>query len=366
MTRQYGKGRVFRQPKSPRYYIAYMGPTEEVREVAGDTEQEARQLLEKRLREVANHREGLKKFTAPVQRRITVNELLDDVVKDHEIKGRKSVRTTKYHMNPVRLHLGSTRAASVTAKTIERYISARQAEGVANTTIDRELEFIRRAFRLGVSSGLVGFVPEVPQLVARHANARSGFFGHEAFFAVLKQIPSPDFRDFLEWLFFTGMRPGEINSLTWESYDRETRTLRLRTSDTKANTRPRVIPITGPLEPVFARRIEARRLDVPTIFHANSCRLVRQVGGLYNRFYRQWRAACAAVGIQGAIPYDLRRTAIRNLRDAGVPERVAMEISGHTSRATFDRYGIVDERDISEAFESLIRRKIRINEDMKT
>jgi integrase len=62
-----------------------------------------------------------------------------------------------------------------------------------------------------------------------------------------------------------------------------------------------------------------------------------------------WHAACAKAGVAGTIPYDLRRCAIKNLRKAGVPERVAMEISGHRSRATFDRYGIVDERDLRDA-----------------
>jgi integrase len=47
--------------------------------------------------------------------------------------------------------------------------------------------------------------------------------------------------------------------------------------------------------------------------------------------------------------HDLRRTAARDFRRAGVSEGVIMRLCGWETRSMFDRYNIIDEHDLAEA-----------------
>jgi integrase len=86
-----------------------------------------------------------------------------------------------------------------------------------------------------------------------------------------RSITSRTTRDFIAWGFCSGMRKGEIPKLEWSMFDRggPTWVLNLPGSITK-NGRERALGLQGEVRSIIERRIRARRLNCPLIFHRTS------------------------------------------------------------------------------------------------
>jgi integrase len=306
-----------------------------------------------------NKERGEGALVTTADRRATVADLLDDLVRHYEMRRLASLRTVRQHRaalldldpetgKPGKEGVGSLPACKLATARLVQLVTTWQRAGVADATINRRLTSLKRAYRLALLSDppKVTRVPHIPRLPEH--NVREGFFEKAEFHAVLEALPADGLRDFVEWAFWTGMRKGEIAKLTWAAFDRETWLLTLAAKDAKSRHARRV-PLVGPLRAIIERRRAGRRLDCPLIFWRMSDGRPRRVC----EFRKAWATACDAAAVGGRLFHDLRRTGVRNLVRAGVDRKVAMKISGHRTESVFERYNIDTDADLREAVEKL-------------
>ena len=356
-----GDGRIFRKPNSKFWWIAYYGPAadgtmREIRESSrSEQEATAQKLLRKRTREVGNHRSAIRTFEGPKQERLTVSDLLNSLEADYRRRSIKSLGRTLNHMKPVRKFFEHVRAVSVTPDLIRRYVETRRtpkktSSGAAKTLsqakVNRELEVLASAFSLAVKEERIAHKPHIPYL-SEAGNVRRGFFERDELDRIVEHLNSP-MKEMVEFAFVSAWRKEEIRTLRWENVDRAAKEVRL--FDSK-NGEGRVLPLDESTWTLFEALWSRRQFTTPAgpalsefVFHCGNGRPVGEAN-----FEILWRRARTKAGLPAKLFHDLRRSAIRNLVRAGVPERVAMSISGHRTRSVFDRYNITSSDDKREA-----------------
>lgn len=270
---------------------------------------------------------------------VKMSALFALVKTDYENNKRKSESNITYQ----RKHLAwfdESSAERLRSGDVEQYKDMRLAEGSKRATINLELATLRRALNLGYQRGLIVKVPTITLFPIGNSNRRVGFFEHEDYLKMLA-VCRPYQKQVLRFGYSCGWREGEIFNLKWnENYDEAGNCIRIFTSK---SGKGRTLPLSvGECGVVIQEQKERRMKNCPYIFHHNGFQLNR------NTFGRHWREACEGASVDKHF-HDLRRTVVRNLTRAGVPRVVAKMITGHESDNVFERYDIVDDRDLRDA-----------------
>jgi integrase len=128
---------------------------------------------------------------------------------------------------------------------------------------------------------------------------------------------------------------------------------------TTKNGKGRIIWLPDELRAMLTQQWENRPVGYPWVFHRNGRRM--------KCLKESWKIACQEAGLRGKVPHDLRRSTVRNLVRAGIPERVAMQVTGHADRSVFERYNIVSPGDLQQVAQVLngVQRRDTLANDYK-
>ncbi|MGA1864356.1 MAG: tyrosine-type recombinase/integrase [bacterium] len=277
--------------------------------------------------------------------RVTFDELCEDIKTDYRIRGMKSQDRLERSIKNLQKMFAGMYATEINTARIKRYIDLRMNEEASNGTINRELSALGKMFTLGAECTppkvLKDKVPHIRKL--KEANPRTGFFEYAELQAVLSELPQ-FYHGPVIFAYETGWRQSEVFKLQWENVNLIEKTVTLDVGTTK-NNEGRVIFMTETMRTLIQAQWEQRGSSgrfSPYVFpnESRTNRIIKET------FCRAWKKACRKAGYPGKLFHDLRRTAVRNMVRAGIPERVAMMISGHKTRSIFDRYNIVDTKDL--------------------
>ncbi len=252
---------------------------------------------------------------------------------DRKIGGLRSSRTVKYRVTALVDHFGKMKLRTITLGEIERFkakrLNTKTKSGKERSiaAVNRELEVLRAMLRYARNEGWIEFSPferaSTPLISKADEAKRDRILSHDEERLLLATCDNP-VRQHLRPLIIaavdTGMRKGELLSLTWKDIDFVSRTINVRALTTKTLT-SRIVPISDRLFTELTRLYE-RFPDRSLVF------------GITTKFQHSWETACRIASLDDMHFHDLRATFCTRLIEAGMPIEQVAKLSGHTQLST--------------------------------
>jgi integrase len=342
----------FLRPGSNVWWIRYTVNGKQERESTKTTVYaEAVKLRDRRKGEIAAG-----KYHGRDIERITLGDLLRDLEKDYIDRGCSSLPALRSYQKHLLPALGDIRASRFGTDDFNEYRRRRLGEivesGGEKTTINREIQALRAAWNLALRHD--------PPKVNRHfyfslydesSNVRTGFLEEAGYQALKVELPG-HLRPLLVVGYFVPCRLGELLDLEWRQVEFiPTPGKIILEPGTTKNKLARAMGMIGEMRETLLMQKSIRDARFP------DCRYVffNEEGERIGSFRKAWASACKRSGVaigkedQKLLFHDLRRSAARNMRRAGIDRSVIKRIGGWKTEAMFLRYNIIDERDFVEA-----------------
>lgn len=273
-------------------------------------------------------------------------------------EGRKGVGQATARLRFVRRSFAGWKAQDITTDRLTAYALRRRAEGAAVATVNLELALLRRAFGIARECGRLDVIPVVrrlPGAMHRTATIERGDLDR------IVEALGERYRAPVWLLYWSGWRECEVLTLTWQRVDLKGCEMTLDREHSKTGrARTLAFPADGRIAAILREQWDRRRAISPYVFPGRAGSHLDPTS-----LQKEWRRACAAAGVPGhPLIHDLRRTAARDLRRAGVPLAEAMGQLGHRDLRIHQDYSTVAREDQTEALARL--EALRAGEPVQT
>lgn len=328
------------------YWISFRYPGgRQRRELVGFSIEDARAAEAKRR---VQKREG-RFFDMLPESETTFNELTRWYLGLEKVKSLAAFDRIGWNLKSFNAVFGNAVISSLKPVDLENYQMRGKRKGLSDSYIDQQITVAKTMCKKAIDNekigpGVLSVFNRVKRLLKKHSDVRDVILSPRQYDRLMGVLPY-HLKPIVATAYYTGMRRGEILSLNWESVDLVAKTITLEAAATKDRER-RVIPICKELYLILK--------DIPRALHTGRVFLYR--GQPVANTKKAFQGACGRADIpygrkiKGGITFhDLRHTFNTNMRRAGVPESVIMRITGHSTRAMFDRYDTVDQADMKNA-----------------
>jgi integrase len=230
--------------------------------------------------------------------RFACSDLCDAYLKDREddpkVAYPKAIANSLKH---IKAHFGDLPPSMISPATVTLYIRQRRRAGVMDSTISKELRFLRQALKYGVRHKWFEREPEIA--LPGEGEPRDRYLSREEFARLYFWSSPLHLRVFLALAISTAARGKHVLALTWDRIDFDAGMVRYKPGgSSKKKTAP--VPMNGPLRAILT---EAQKVA------GKSGRVVEWKGKPVKSVRKAYGRACELAGLDDAHRHDLRRTA---------------------------------------------------------
>ena len=264
---------------------------------------------------------------------------------------KRSIKDLKIHVRRLRTHFEGFTMNTLRPKDVSEYIGIRLAEGVANSTVNRELEVLSASINLANQQLEWDLPNPVKGRKLKEPEGRLRWLSVTEAEQLLDTANRPASRylvDFINIALHTGMRKGEILGLEWSRVNFHDSLMYLEGHHTKSAKR-RAIPINKVAREALLRRMRYRAEvcpDSPWVFCNDKGERIQDVK-------RSFNTACRKAGIEDFRIHDLRHTCAAWLASSGVPLSEVRDLLGHSSITVTERYAHLAPENVRAAVSKL-------------